>query len=108
MVVTGMPIKIVGVAALMVLLFSQVMCACTYDALTQEIEEIFLFSEETCAQYSWALLYLKSYRIAHVLWNQGRKVTALYRKAVSARFLQWIYTQLPKLGKEYCWIMEQV
>ena len=45
MVVTGMPIKIVGVAALKVLLFSEVMCACTYDALTQEIEEIFLFSE---------------------------------------------------------------
>ncbi|KAI4984872.1 hypothetical protein ZWY2020_017502 [Hordeum vulgare] len=38
MVVTGMPIKIVGVAALKVLLFSEVMCACTYDALTQEIE----------------------------------------------------------------------
>ncbi|KAE8808377.1 putative calcium-binding protein CML16 [Hordeum vulgare] len=38
MVVAGMPIKIVGVAALKVLLFSEVMCACSYDALTQEIE----------------------------------------------------------------------
>uniref|UniRef100_A0A0D9VP80 Serine acetyltransferase N-terminal domain-containing protein n=1 Tax=Leersia perrieri TaxID=77586 RepID=A0A0D9VP80_9ORYZ len=39
--------------------------------------------DPACAQYSWALLYLKgyhslqSYRIAHVLWNQGRKVLAL-------------------------------
>lgn len=39
--------------------------------------------DPSCAQYSWALLYLKgyhslqSYRIAHVLWNQGRKVLAL-------------------------------
>ncbi|KAI4989760.1 hypothetical protein ZWY2020_038123 [Hordeum vulgare] len=104
MVVTGMPIKIVGVAALTVVLFSEVMCACTYDALTTEIEEIFLFSEETCAQYSWALLYLK-------LMYYGIKGVRFWRwrcKAVSERFLQWIYTPLPKLGKEYCWIMEQV
>ncbi|XP_039780117.1 probable serine acetyltransferase 2 isoform X1 [Panicum virgatum] len=39
--------------------------------------------DPACAQYSWALLYLKgyqslqSYRIANVLWNQGRKVLAL-------------------------------
>uniref|UniRef100_A0ACD5TTL7 Uncharacterized protein n=1 Tax=Avena sativa TaxID=4498 RepID=A0ACD5TTL7_AVESA len=39
--------------------------------------------DPSCAQFSWALLYLKgyhalqSYRIAHVLWNQGRKVLAL-------------------------------
>ncbi|KAK3150403.1 hypothetical protein QOZ80_3AG0232730 [Eleusine coracana subsp. coracana] len=39
--------------------------------------------DPACAQYSWALLYLKgyqsleSYRIAHVLWNQGRRVLAL-------------------------------
>lgn len=39
--------------------------------------------DPACAQYSWALLYLKgyqsleSYRIAHVLWNQGHKVLAL-------------------------------
>ncbi|OAY65443.1 putative serine acetyltransferase 2 [Ananas comosus] len=39
--------------------------------------------DPACAQYSWALLYLKgyhslqSYRIAHVLWNRGRKVLAL-------------------------------
>ncbi|XP_010943924.2 probable serine acetyltransferase 2 isoform X1 [Elaeis guineensis] len=39
--------------------------------------------DPACASYSWALLYLKgyhslqSYRIAHALWNQGRKVLAL-------------------------------
>jgi len=39
--------------------------------------------DPACAQYSWALLYLKgyqslqSYRIANILWNQGRKVLAL-------------------------------
>ncbi|KAJ4773889.1 Serine acetyltransferase [Rhynchospora pubera] len=39
--------------------------------------------DPACAQYSWALLYLKgyhsvqSYRIAHALWKQGRKVLAL-------------------------------
>ncbi|EER92913.1 hypothetical protein BDA96_01G549800 [Sorghum bicolor] len=39
--------------------------------------------DPACSQYSWALLYLKgyqslqSYRIANVLWNQGRKVLAL-------------------------------
>ncbi|KAJ6829649.1 putative serine acetyltransferase 2 isoform X1 [Iris pallida] len=39
--------------------------------------------DPSCASYSWALLYLKgyhslqSYRVAHALWNQGRKVLAL-------------------------------
>ncbi|XP_008802857.1 probable serine acetyltransferase 2 isoform X2 [Phoenix dactylifera] len=39
--------------------------------------------DPACASYSWALLYrkgyrsLQSYRIAHALWNQGRKVLAL-------------------------------
>lgn len=39
--------------------------------------------DPACASYSWALLYLKgyhslqSYRIAHALWNQGRKILAL-------------------------------
>ncbi|KAH0463250.1 hypothetical protein IEQ34_007832 [Dendrobium chrysotoxum] len=39
--------------------------------------------DPACASYSWALLYLKgyhslqSYRVAHALWNQGRKVLAL-------------------------------
>ncbi|KAJ3681965.1 hypothetical protein LUZ60_014538 [Juncus effusus] len=39
--------------------------------------------DPACAQYSWALLYLKgyhsiqSYRIAHALWNRGRRILAL-------------------------------
>ncbi|XP_073102752.1 probable serine acetyltransferase 2 isoform X2 [Elaeis guineensis] len=39
--------------------------------------------DPACASYSWALLYLKgyhslqSYRVAHALWNQGRRVLAL-------------------------------
>ncbi|XXG39150.1 hypothetical protein AAC387_Pa01g0186 [Persea americana] len=39
--------------------------------------------DPSCMSYSWALLYLKgyhslqSYRIAHSLWNQGRKILAL-------------------------------
>ncbi|KAG6515701.1 hypothetical protein ZIOFF_026130 [Zingiber officinale] len=46
--------------------------------------------DPACASYSWAILYLKanieiskgyhslqSYRIAHALWNQGRKILAL-------------------------------
>lgn len=39
--------------------------------------------DPACSSYSWALLYLKgyhslqSYRVAHALWNQGRKVLAL-------------------------------
>lgn len=39
--------------------------------------------DPACASYSWALLYLKgyhslqSYRIAHALWNLGRRVLAL-------------------------------
>ncbi|XP_058090664.1 serine acetyltransferase 2-like [Magnolia sinica] len=39
--------------------------------------------DPSCMSYTWALLYLKgyhslqSYRIAHVLWNKGRKVLAL-------------------------------
>lgn len=39
--------------------------------------------DPACASYSWPLLYLKgyhslqSYRVAHALWNQGRKVLAL-------------------------------
>ncbi|XP_010266168.1 PREDICTED: serine acetyltransferase 2-like [Nelumbo nucifera] len=39
--------------------------------------------DPACLSYCWALLYLKgyhslqSYRVAHALWNQGRKVLAL-------------------------------
>ncbi|ERM96141.1 serine acetyltransferase 2 isoform X1 [Amborella trichopoda] len=39
--------------------------------------------DPSCRSYSWALLYLKgyhslqSYRVAHALWNRGRKVLAL-------------------------------
>ncbi|XP_077220990.1 putative serine acetyltransferase 2 isoform X2 [Tasmannia lanceolata] len=39
--------------------------------------------DPACMSYSWALLYFKgyhalqSYRVAHALWNQGRKVLAL-------------------------------
>ncbi|XP_020273454.1 probable serine acetyltransferase 2 isoform X2 [Asparagus officinalis] len=39
--------------------------------------------DPACASYSWALLYLKgyhslqSYRVAHALWNRGRRVLAL-------------------------------
>lgn len=39
--------------------------------------------DPACASYSWALLYLKgyhslqSYRVAHVLWNEGRQVLAV-------------------------------
>ncbi|XP_020248431.1 probable serine acetyltransferase 2 isoform X3 [Asparagus officinalis] len=45
--------------------------------------EAFKDRDPACGSYSWALLYLKgyhslqSYRVAHALWNQGRKVLAL-------------------------------
>ncbi|KAH0456408.1 hypothetical protein IEQ34_014315 [Dendrobium chrysotoxum] len=50
-------------------------------AIRQDIQA-FKDRDPACASYSWALLYLKgyhsleSYRVAHVLWNQGQKVLA--------------------------------
>ncbi|URE07450.1 Serine acetyltransferase, N-terminal, partial [Musa troglodytarum] len=61
--------------------------------------------DPACASYSWALLYLKgyhslqSYRIAHALWNRGRKILAL---ALQSRI-----SELQELVREYYWIMEQ-
>ncbi|XP_028551548.1 probable serine acetyltransferase 2 isoform X2 [Dendrobium catenatum] len=55
-----------------------------WDTIRAEAKsEAFRDRDPACASYSWALLYLKgyhslqSYRVAHALWNQGRKVLAL-------------------------------
>ncbi|RZC67368.1 hypothetical protein C5167_011060 [Papaver somniferum] len=48
--------------------------------------------DPSCMSYCWVLLYLKgyhslqSYRVAHALWNKGRKILAL---ALQSRISEW-------------------
>ncbi|KAE8707187.1 Serine acetyltransferase 4 [Hibiscus syriacus] len=59
----------------------------------------FMDRDPACLSYSSALLYLKgyhslqSYRVAHALWKQGRKLLALALQAGLVRFLELTYIQ---------------